>query len=186
MNKISDFIQIHEKRLPSTLIDLIENEFFESSDWKKTTTIVKTGNVRVCQGIAMSDNSVIGDSKLKREIDDSLFAFFSQVVAEYTEKFNCPHMGFDTGYELLRYTPGGKYDFHCDEGVGIRRTLSVISCLSSKQNYEGGELEFLCGPKLKLDRGDVVLFPSNFVYKHRVCPVESGIRYSIVTWFFLG
>jgi predicted 2-oxoglutarate/Fe(II)-dependent dioxygenase YbiX len=27
------------------------------------------------------------------------------------------------------------------------------------------------------------LFPSNYLYPHRITPVTQGTRYSIVTWF---
>ena len=35
----------------------------------------------------------------------------------------------------------------------------------------------------KLEKGDALMFPSNFMYPHEVMPVTKGTRYSIITWF---
>ena len=37
--------------------------------------------------------------------------------------------------------------------------------------------------KVELKTGDLVMFPSNFMYPHSVQPILSGTRYSIVCWF---
>ena len=34
-----------------------------------------------------------------------------------------------------------------------------------------------------LNKGDVIIFPSNFMYPHTVKPITSGKRYVVVTWF---
>ena len=36
--------------------------------------------------------------------------------------------------------------------------------------------------KIELKKGDLLIFPSNFMYPHRVEPVLSGIRYSYISW----
>ena len=38
--------------------------------------------------------------------------------------------------------------------------------------------------KIKLKRGDILMFPSNFMYPHEVKEVTKGIRYSFVGWAF--
>jgi len=69
------------------------------------------------------------------------------------------------------------------------RKLSVTVSLSDPKDYKGGELEFDFRNKEKphikkcteiLPKGSLVVFPS-FVW-HRVCPVKSGERYSLVIW----
>ena len=125
----------------------------------------------------------IRDSETRGGIDSGLFRVFNLVMKEYITKYGTLSLNSDSGYDLLRYDPGGKYEYHIDESYNEKRIVSVISCLSEQSEYEGGELEFLEGPTYKLDFGDILVFPSNFVYRHRVRPVESGRRYSIVTWF---
>ena len=34
----------------------------------------------------------------------------------------------------------------------------------------------------KLNQGDVLIFPSNFLYPHKVNSIKKGTRYSFVSW----
>ena len=106
--------------------------------------------------------------------------------------------------QFTKYGPGQYYGWHCDSynepynhpnninSHGKIRKLSVTCSLSDPSEYVGGELEFNFNDPLKnkkmnikkcteiLPKGSLVVFPS-FVW-HRVCPVQSGIRHSIVIW----
>ena len=93
---------------------------------------------------------------------------------------------FFEALQLARYEPGMHYDWHADLGPGHmgNRKLSVTVQLSSPDDYEGGELHLDCqntedfiAPK---ELGSVTVFPS--FMKHKVAPVTSGIRYSLVVW----
>ena len=64
------------------------------------------------------------------------------------------------------------------KGVPI---ISIVGLLND--NYEGGE--FICRDKdFKMRRGDILLFPSNFMYPHGVKEVTKGMRFSFVSWAF--
>jgi predicted 2-oxoglutarate/Fe(II)-dependent dioxygenase YbiX len=87
--------------------------------------------------------------------------------------------------DLLKYTPGGKYNIHTDHYSTTHRVLSVIMNLND--DYEGGDLIFTDQKekeikRLKLDKGSIVFFPSNFMYPHSIQPITKGTRYSIVAW----
>jgi|TARA_R100000455_G_scaffold2055_1_gene693 Rps23 Pro-64 3,4-dihydroxylase Tpa1-like proline 4-hydroxylase len=87
--------------------------------------------------------------------------------------------------DLLKYTSGGKYDVHVDNYSDSTRHLSIIFNLNDE--YEGGDLIFTDQKdqeikRLKLDVGDAVFFPSNFMYPHGITPIIEGTRYSIVAW----
>lgn len=91
-----------------------------------------------------------------------------------------------SGFELLRYGIGGKFDEHVDVIPGHPqwgyRRVSVLIYLN--EDYEGGELHF---PRqsitFKPSAGSIVLFPSDFTYPHISAPVVSGTKYAAVTWF---
>ena len=38
--------------------------------------------------------------------------------------------------------------------------------------------------EIKLKTGDILIFPSNFMYPHRVEPVKKGTRFSFVSWVY--
>ena len=66
--------------------------------------------------------------------------------------------------------------------------LFVIVCIVSivgnlNEEYEGSE--FHCRDKeIKLKTGDILMFPSNFMYPHEVTECTKGTRYSFVSWAF--
>ena len=59
--------------------------------------------------------------------------------------------------------------------------LSIIGLLND--DFEGGEL-YINNKPIDFKRGDVLIFPSNFVYPHKVKPVTKGEMYSYVSWAF--
>ena len=110
---------------------------------------------------------------------------------------------FSEECQFTKYKKGQYYDWHCDSwdkvydqpntpSHGKIRKLSVTVTLSDPKEYKGGELEFdfrnLDPDKPRkpvkckeiLPKGSLVVFPS-FVW-HRVCPVKSGSRHSLVIW----
>jgi len=59
--------------------------------------------------------------------------------------------------------------------------VSIVANLN--ESYEGSE--FYCRDKeIKLKTGDILLFPSNYMYPHEVKEATKGTRYSFVSWAF--
>ena len=114
---------------------------------------------------------------IKREIE--------RIYTFYKAKFPYMSSAQINQIDLLKYTPGGKYEIHTDHYTNTPRHLSIIINLNN--TYEGGDLIFTDQQKkeikrLKLDKGSVVFFPSNFMYPHSIRPITKGTRYSIVAW----
>ena len=107
--------------------------------------------------------------------------------------------------QFTKYKHNQYYDWHCDSwdkpyerknkddpDNGKIRKLSMTCQLTDGSEYTGGELEFdfrNMDPDKKrnthkcteiLPKGSLVVFPG-FVW-HRVCPVKSGERNSLVIW----
>lgn len=93
-----------------------------------------------------------------------------------------------TGLEDLQLTEYGKdghYGWHtdCDPFLklgGLHRKVTAVLMLSGDFAYSGGDLEIEGLELPRLKKGDVIVFPS--VVKHRVKPVESGLRRTLVCW----
>jgi PKHD-type hydroxylase len=80
---------------------------------------------------------------------------------------------------------GGHYDWHLDIGPGSisHRKISIVIQLSDPDEYVGGDLELMTGSdhtKIPRGKGNVVIFPSFLL--HRVVPLISGNRKSLVLW----
>ena len=92
--------------------------------------------------------------------------------------------------EMLQYTvydadEGGHYDWHVDHGAvtPLPRKLSLVLQLSDPEEYEGCELQIHAANQIETppkERGTVILFPAYVL--HRVTPVISGRRKSLVSW----
>jgi PKHD-type hydroxylase len=118
-----------------------------------------------------------------------LFPRLEQVV----QRLNAQYYKYDLYSDLqerLQYTvyessSGAHYSWHVDQGAPVRyaRKLSLSLQLSASSDYEGCDLEFefgdgiVCGPR---SRGTVVVFSSYVL--HRVSPITSGTRKSLVAW----
>ena len=112
-------------------------------------------------------------------------------LANYAIEANKQMWNFDIwGYqESLQYTiyhgeGNGHYDWHADLGPNIsNRKLSCVLQLSESSDYEGGDLQMNIGASILTiprEKGLLCFFPS-FVL-HRVTPLVSGTRKSLVTW----
>lgn len=126
-------------------------------------------------------------------IDTKLTNLVNDLVYSYLKKLNFFWFSSCRKYTQLKFI---KYDafsqmhLHCDhihsifaqdehKGVPI---LSVICLLND--DYEGGELVFFEDKILTPSQGDVIIFPSNFLFPHEVKPITKGIRYSVVSWSY--
>lgn len=96
--------------------------------------------------------------------------------------------GFHQGLQFTNYdAPSGHYTWHIDRGPGHGiRKLSFSVQLSDPDDYEGGDLQlWFGGPEDEVvtaprERGTIMFFPSYVL--HRVTPVTSGTRRSLVAW----
>jgi len=82
----------------------------------------------------------------------------------------------------VKYGVGQHFQTHADHGFSYICTVSSVLYLND--DYEGGELDFpRFGLKFKATAGDIVFFPSSFLFQHASLPVTSGVKYSAVTMF---
>ena len=128
-------------------------------------------------------------------------AYLREQLFYSVDLYNKQNWNYDLdGCDLVQYgtySDGGFYDWHVDEEAEIEpingkylvRKLSMTIWLNDPDEYEGGEFDIeIKNPKsevryetLKLSKGSIIIFPSD--KWHRVRPVTSGVRKSLVTWF---
>ena len=75
-----------------------------------------------------------------------------------------------------------------DEYYNPHRDTCVISAVTwfhkLPKNFTGGDFVFFEDFKIELNKGDVIIFPSSFMYPHKVTPVTSNFRLSFVSWVY--
>lgn len=88
-------------------------------------------------------------------------------------------MHYKETFNFVKYLPGKYFKIHGDHGPYYACTVSAVVYLND--DYDGGELEF---PRqnliIKPEAGDIMMFPSNYVYEHASLEVFSGTKYSVV------
>lgn len=91
-------------------------------------------------------------------------------------------MGFMEVMNFIKYYEGGIFQSHSDDGDSYLASVSTIAYLND--DYTGGDLKFtFLRETIKPTYGDIIVFPSNFIYKHSSEPVSSGVKYCVVTMF---
>jgi len=141
-------------------------------------------NIRNCTTKEILHPKTFGETLLVNYIKYKLMG----CLKKYLETF--PHCGTTElsqldilCYKSNNYKAG--YKFHVDFGKTTNhRTLSISVCLNN--DYKGGEFVFhqpggnnLIYPQ---NIGDVIIFPSNFIFPHQVNKIEDGTRFALVGW----
>jgi PKHD-type hydroxylase len=131
-------------------------------------------------------SSRVGWLSSNNAIRNILWGFVSRANND-AFKFDVQNIG-DIQFTEYHASEQGHYDWHIDVNWDgnepLDRKISVTVQLSDPKDYEGGDFQFQecetpdASAKVK---GTVLVFPSYL--KHRVLPVTSGVRQSLVAWF---
>ena len=135
------------------------------------------------QELSMSWGNVSTKKTLNNIVDDTAF--------KYVQDLNMPWFDQFQGYTHVRfnkYAENKKMALHADHihsmFDGERKGIPILSVLGVlNDDYEGGEF-YLIDEKTDLSKGDIIVFPSNFMYPHKVEPVTKGTRYSYISWIW--
>lgn len=182
---LEDYIVKFPNAIPFDLCDSIINEYKDTNLWNATVigkdAILDT-SIRDVNTILISTENVIRlNFDLRKKLDEEIFHCVNSTMKKYNEKFPYAQIESDSGYELLRYNVGQKYIQHVDHFKEVPRSITCVIGLND--NYEGGEFTFFDKQlRMKVEKGTILMFPSNFQYPHSVEPITNGTRYSIVTW----
>ena len=161
-------------------------------------------NDDLCQRILNLSNgkfekALIQDVEEIDKIRDSSIVWTNEqwlynIVFDYVKLANKWQMNISgaENMQITKYAEKGFYNFHKD-GSGFNtynypenkvvhdktRKLSMTALLND--DFEGGEFQFYNDEPIKMNKGDIIFFPS-FEF-HRVLPISKGVRHSLVTWF---
>lgn len=113
-----------------------------------------------------------------------LFHKLAVLFAEANRHYGFELAGFVDALQYTVYGPEQHFEWHLDLGSDqtSARKLSMTIQLSEPSDYTGGTLEFvsLAAGDEQRQLGSATFFPSYLA--HRVNPVQSGVRRSLVAW----
>ena len=181
---ISMYEDIFEKEKLKDMFEVWKTFDYEQVSYFQGDKLQNKKTVRNAQarGLSIEDSS-----KTIQHYSNLFHRTFTTNFHRYLKSNNFPIKAVEklSNPEILKYEPGGHYIWHTDSCISVNRALSAIYFVND--DYEGGELEFNFPTtdqslKIKPVANTMVVWPSNFMFPHRVIPVTKGIRYSVVCW----
>jgi predicted 2-oxoglutarate/Fe(II)-dependent dioxygenase YbiX len=170
---------------PYETIEVVESECAKPDSgmsWSRAQTIGQgyKQNIRTNYHLGISQCADEFDNVIAQNIHNQMYLLLLAATIPYANKYGIEEM-YHEPYNMLRYQSGEQYKAHADDGGSLGRVISAICYLND--DYEGGEIEFVnFGIKIKPEPGMLILFPSNYAYKHIAHPIASGTKYGLVTW----
>jgi len=191
MNKnLSDYVVLNKGVIPDELCELTIKEL-EASNGLKQHFFTKYVNNQLVQYSRSGDPEVFLD-KLPTSSD-----FLTNITWEALRKYVQDDLNFDwftswqgfTGYKYIKYTEDTEMHKHSDHihsiFEGTRRGIPILSIVALlNDDFLGGDFVMFDDQKIDLEKGDILIFPSLFLYPHTVQKVTEGVRYSAASWMF--
>ena len=185
---LKDYVKVYDNFLDLKTCKKVVKQLKKLDDWHMHTFYTsKDGKyvsydkeLSISNGVQVEETAII-NQKIWFTIEQYILKDF-----DYMKEW----FGGWTGYQHIRYN---RYDvdtrmkLHCDHihslFDGNRKGVPILSVLGSlNDDYEGGDLIFWEQEKIELKAGQIMVFPSNFMYPHKVTEVTKGTRYSFVSW----
>ena len=191
MNKpdtqLKELIHVERGIIPQNLCDYIVDQI-EKNEWRPHSWY---NNVQGTFG--SEETKELDVQNITAEHQQLLTPFMISAGAAYNAKyhFECERtmqiMNKFSAIRFNRYSPGQIMRQHMDHIHSLWNTqdagIPVLSfILNLNDDYEGAELYFWDDYKVPLGKGDIIMFPSLFLFPHGVTEATKGRRYSAVSW----
>jgi len=181
-NYILEFRKCFSTSMCEKIISYHNHDLTDSAITDPVNPINK--NIRNCTRKNILDPKTFGETLLLNYVKSKLTGCLKKYLETFPHCITTEFSQLDIlCYESNEYKAG--YNFHVDFGkTANNRTLSISVCLNN--DYKGGEFVFhqpgsnnLVYPQ---NIGDVIIFPSSFMFPHQVNKIESGTRFALVGW----
>jgi hypothetical protein len=198
LNNIEDYL-FHKKEFLDKDFCKSALEVLQESQWERHDFIgYETNDKEVKSSPSGSGEPDVlfytspGWKEEQNYINNVIIRNLQPTLLEYIRSFNYKWFDGCNGYSVtkfLRYNEGHQMSEHCDHITslfdGKVKGIPMLSVVGQiNEDFEGGEFVMWGDKVIEFESGDLIIFPSNFVYPHRVDPVTKGTRYSYVSWAY--
>ena len=135
-------------------------------------------------GLAYNKNQAISEETPYpySYISKLFFENFDPLEKDYMDEHRVSFLHHDP-YSVLKYGAGQNFASHVDDSEEFPRKISLVYYIND--NYDGGEINFTnFDISYKPKANEMIIFPSNYVYRHFVSEIKSGTRYSVASWIY--
>jgi len=189
MKNLKDYILHLDNWIPKKIIDTSIKELSNDKTWARHKfTDPKTFEDRPKNGDKELDVCNGYNLTYLQELHDLTWkALERYIVIEKRGEDYFDGWGGFTQIRFNRYNKNQIMSKHCDHIIsifeGAKRGIPILSIVCVlNDDYEGGEFIMFDDYEIKFKAGDLIIFPSVFLYPHLVKPVKKGTRYSFVSW----
>jgi hypothetical protein len=189
MNNLKDYILHLNNWIPSNILDKTIKELSKDQTWKRHTfTNLKTFEAKSKNGDKELDICFGNNLTYLKELHELTWkALERYIVIDKIGKEGLQSWVAFSQIRFNRYNKNQIMSKHCDHIVslfeGKNRGIPILSIVAVlNDNYKGGEFIMFDDYEIKFKAGDLIIFPSVFLYPHLVKPVKKGTRYSFVSW----
>jgi len=191
MKDLKDYMLHLKKWIPNYILTKTLKELTKEKNWTRHTYT----NLQTLQKYSMNKNKELdvcwtNNLSYSKEIYDLVWKALEKYII--TDNISGKTFTSWSGFSEIRfnkYKKGQIMSKHSDHIVslftGKNRGIPVLSIIGVlNDNYEGGEFIMFNDYEIKFKAGDILIFPSIFLYPHLVKPVKKGTRYSFVSWCY--
>jgi hypothetical protein len=169
------------------IIKKIENVLSNSNNYKWSPAMVgnrqRVPDYRDCLDFKFKKSTIVGTDQNSEIIKESWqYLYDSMIIAvkDYCLTYPMEPLEYWESINLVKYYPGNHFQTHADDGASYKSVVSLVGYLND--DYDGGEITFPAYDiTIKPEAGDLIIFPSNYMFMHRAMPVTDGVKYSVVT-----
>jgi hypothetical protein len=184
MKSLKDYIKVYKNAISEeickkTLEDLKNAKFNSHTFYNSfTNTYYQNENEPLNSFDVLSTDKILGQT-IWEKLNDY---YFKDINHSWFGGWN----GF-SNLKYIKYNENYEMSLHWDciytlfdgERKGIP-TLTVLGLLND--DFEGGDFIMFENMKIKLEKGDLLIFPSTFLYPHKVNKITKGSRYTFISW----
>ena len=186
--QLKDLIYVERGIIPANLCDHIIQDI-ETREWRPHTWYNA-----VNQSFGSEETMELDVQSITPELQQLLTPIMIQAGAAYNHKYaylRCERttqiMNKFSSIRFNRYGSGQIMRQHHDHihslFDGNEKGIPVLSfILNLNDDYEGADLFFWENHVVPLGKGDIIMFPSLFLFPHGVTEAKKGKRYSAVSW----
>ena len=178
---LGKWIGYYENVVPDELCDDIISYTIESKELTPSTYSTHDGtSPKSSQRVFMDDVWFRVNEKYYEEMKEHTL----NVLSIYQKVHNVVCQRY-TNFRVNRYSSGGFMSEHIDSihhSHGQQYGYPHLSALLFlNEDYKGGEF-VVADKEYKTSKGSAIIFPSNFMFPHKVNKIEYGSRWSVISW----
>ena len=170
---LEKYITIVENAMPSSVCDIILDEYKKSNDWKFWDS----------QSEIIFLDEQTTNKKERKYINELITSSFTRLkFLIYLKKtyniFLSKNYGNNIVNQKLIHEKSDLKKLKPNNKDG-----SIVTIIQLNDEYEGGEISFFNGElKIKQKKRSSITFPNNILYEYEILPLISGEKYFIISF----